>query len=187
MSVRGPPPTVSSHLPHKVAFTEKDTIIGGQSGVRGMNELLQDCTRSVSFFMTNQFPQLLQCFTDLAAAFGMLLHFCPTLLFYFLAIAVLRVELCTDSIILTSFYHLDLQLMHALAHSLTHPSPSRPVISAIAMMIKEWRKPSKRFGPPDRSGETLENFKAVRAFNRQEAAVKDFSKHLGASPMLVVA
>ena len=41
-------------LQQDVAFTEKESIMGGSSGIDGMNELLNEATGTISDFMTNK-------------------------------------------------------------------------------------------------------------------------------------
>merc|ERR1719399_2414932 len=74
----------------------------------------------------------------------MLLHFCPALLFHFVALAIFRVE----------------------------------IYSFIINSGHNRRRGRHRYGPRNRTGETLRNFKAVRAYSRQKAAEEDYSKHL---------
>ena len=95
--------------------------------------------------MTNRFPDLLDTLSDLALAVGTLVHFCPLLLFHFLALDVLRVEI---------------------------------YVWIINFGSSRRRTRSRRYGPLDRTGETLANFKAVRAFNRQSAAEENYQQHL---------
>jgi len=83
--------------------------------------------------------------SELASALGMLLHFCPTLLFHFLALAIFRVE---------------------------------TYVFMINVSHNQHRRHGRNYGPRDRSGETLRNFKAVRAYSQQSAAEEQYSKHL---------
>merc|ERR1719399_1995695 len=80
-------------LQQDVAFTEQEAIMGGEGGVEGMNELLHHATGTISDFMTNKFPDLLSSLSELASALGMLIHFCPSMLFHFWSLAIFRVEI----------------------------------------------------------------------------------------------
>ena len=53
-------------LQQEVAFTESESIMGGEGGVDGMNELLHHATGTISDFMTNKFPDLLSSLSGTA-------------------------------------------------------------------------------------------------------------------------
>jgi len=135
-------------LEQDVAYAEEEKAgaYGVVSGVDGMIQLLHSSTGTITNFLSHKFPQFLDAVSEFSAGFSMLAIFCPHLLVYFSALALLRVE----------FYN-GLSHVHFWMWSQGHYD---------------------YMGPKDRSGETLQNFKAVRAYNRQEAAQQDFSTHL---------